>query len=164
VKVEGWGLTKAPPGGHGYVVNGQNYRVDKLCHPEGFINDILGSGGTGAFTPQWGPNPDPNGNPSNWAPAIGNVTPPPAQPPPSASLDAAVRVLIEAAVAPLRTDIAALKTQKPPAPQPLSLTGRKVALRTDNGYYVVAEDGGAGEVNATRQSVGGWETFTLEEQ
>lgn len=86
VKAEGWGLTKAPAGGHGYVVNGQNYRVDKLCHPQGFINDILGSSGLGLFTPQWSPSADANGNPSNWAPAIGDVPPPPPPPPPSDDL------------------------------------------------------------------------------
>jgi hypothetical protein len=78
VKAEGWGLCKAPAGGHGVLMNGQNYRVDKLCHPQGFINDILGSSGTGAATAQWGPTADANGNPSNWAPAFGDVvTPPP---------------------------------------------------------------------------------------
>jgi len=41
------------------------------------------------------------------------------------------------------------------------LNGDLVALRTDAGYYVVAENGGGGVVNANRLSVGPWETFTI---
>lgn len=86
VAADGWGLTKAPAGGSGVVIGGQNYRTDKLCHPAGFINDILGSTGTGAASAQWGPNADPNGNASNWAPPVvltpapGPVVVPPAPP------------------------------------------------------------------------------------
>lgn len=103
VKAEGWGLTKAPPGGHGWIVNGQNYRVDKLCHPQGFINDILGSSGAGESKPQWSPNADANGNPSNWAPAIGDVPPPPPpdNPPPASDDLAKLRNELHAAVADL---------------------------------------------------------------
>ena len=79
VRADGWGLTKAPAGGSGYVVNGQNYRLDKLCHPSGYINDIL-SDTPGAAGAQWGPNADANGNPSNWAPPVG-LTPVPDPPP-----------------------------------------------------------------------------------
>lgn len=82
VKADGWGLTKAPAGGSGFIVNGQNYRLDKLCHPSGFINDIL-SDTPGAAGAQWGPNADSNGNPSNWAPAVAldGQSQPPVQPP-----------------------------------------------------------------------------------
>jgi pimeloyl-ACP methyl ester carboxylesterase len=36
-----------------------------------------------------------------------------------------------------------------------------VSLRADNGQFVVAEGGGGGMVNANRNDVGPWETFTL---
>ena len=36
-----------------------------------------------------------------------------------------------------------------------------IALRTANGYYVVAENGGGDVVNANRTAVGPWETFHL---
>ena len=107
VKADGWGLTKAPAGGSGFVVNGQNYRLDKLCHPSGYINDIL-SDTPGAAGAQWGPNADSNGNPSNWAPAVALDGPsqppvpqpsqPPAQPP---SVD----------LQPLKDQIAALEAR-----------------------------------------------------
>lgn len=42
--------------------------------------------------------------------------------------------------------------------------GDEVALRTVNGKYVCAELGGGGEVNATRDSGGAWETFGLEKK
>lgn len=83
VKADGWGLTKAPAGGSGWVVNGQNYRLDKLCHPSGYINDIL-SDTPGAAGAQWGPNPDANGNSANWAAAVAlGSEPPPSGPPPA---------------------------------------------------------------------------------
>lgn len=40
--------------------------------------------------------------------------------------------------------------------------GDSVALRTENGMYVCAEDGGGGEVSANRQERREWETFVLE--
>lgn len=44
-------------------------------------------------------------------------------------------------------------------------TGLRVAaqvhLRTNDGHYLVAEEGGGGAVNANRTSAGAWETFTL---
>jgi hypothetical protein len=39
--------------------------------------------------------------------------------------------------------------------------GTHIALRSNSGYYVVAEQGGGSVVNANRPWVGGWETFTL---
>lgn len=39
--------------------------------------------------------------------------------------------------------------------------GDAIALRSQNGYYVVAEGGGGGVVNVNRQAIGGWETFRL---
>lgn len=80
-------------------------------------------------------------------------------PPPAGSLDAMVRGLIEAAVAPLRAEIAELKA-RPGQPS----TSRRVAIKTDNGRYLTAEDGGGGDVTANRTAVGAWEVFTLEEQ
>ncbi len=39
--------------------------------------------------------------------------------------------------------------------------GDSVALKASNGQYVVAEGGGGGAVNANRNAIGAWETFTL---
>lgn len=45
------------------------------------------------------------------------------------------------------------------------LDGARVALRTDGGAYVTAEDGGGGEINAKGpRPFGGWQIFTLELQ
>ncbi|MCB0304641.1 MAG: hypothetical protein KDI38_12775 [Calditrichaeota bacterium] len=41
--------------------------------------------------------------------------------------------------------------------------GSFFTLRTQKGYYIVAEHGGGAEVNANRFAVGGWEVFTLVE-
>jgi hypothetical protein len=38
-----------------------------------------------------------------------------------------------------------------------------VALRTDNGHYVVAENGGGTKVNANRVAIGEWEKFRMYE-
>lgn len=37
----------------------------------------------------------------------------------------------------------------------------RIALQATNGQYVAAEEGGGREVNANRDAVGPWETFTL---
>ncbi len=42
------------------------------------------------------------------------------------------------------------------------IDGKRIALRTDNGHYLTAENGGGGAVVATRTEAGGWETFTVE--
>jgi hypothetical protein len=39
--------------------------------------------------------------------------------------------------------------------------GDEIALQSAQGYYVVAENGGGGVVNADRTSIGAWETFVL---
>lgn len=123
VSADGWGLTKAPSGGHGYIVGGQNYRVDKLCHPQGFICDILGSSGSGAAVAAWNVNADPNGNAGNWAAAIPGFTitpsvpPPPVNPtPPSPDLTTLIGLVAElhASVATLKAQVAQL--QSAPAP------------------------------------------------
>lgn len=44
---------------------------------------------------------------------------------------------------------------------PFQCPGNQVALRTINGYYVVAEGGGGGEVRADRLQIGAWERFTV---
>lgn len=44
------------------------------------------------------------------------------------------------------------------------LESRKIAIKTHDGHYLCAEQGGGGPVNATRIEVGGWETFTIESQ
>jgi hypothetical protein len=41
------------------------------------------------------------------------------------------------------------------------LSGQRIALRTENGHYVCAENGGGQELIANRTSVGPWETFTI---
>jgi subtilisin family serine protease len=40
-------------------------------------------------------------------------------------------------------------------------SGDSFALQSGNGYYVVAEGNGGGEVNCNRTAIGTWETFTL---
>lgn len=40
---------------------------------------------------------------------------------------------------------------------------QRIAIRTQNGHYVVAENGGGGVVNANRTQIGIWEVFTLAE-
>jgi hypothetical protein len=40
--------------------------------------------------------------------------------------------------------------------------GLSIALRTNNGHLLCAEGGGGNEVNATREIIGGWETFLVE--
>ena len=40
--------------------------------------------------------------------------------------------------------------------------GLSIALRTDNGHVICAEGGGGNEVNATRKTIGKWETFLVE--
>lgn len=114
VAADGWGLTKAPAGGEGVIVNGQNYRLDKLCHPSGFINDILG-GTPGPASAQWGPNADANGNASNWAPPVGVSAPPPQQPPPSPFDPSALLAQIAA----LGARVKALESKPDPVVPPL---------------------------------------------
>jgi hypothetical protein len=41
------------------------------------------------------------------------------------------------------------------------MSGQRIALRTENGHYVCAENGGGQELVANRTSVGPWETFTI---
>lgn len=43
----------------------------------------------------------------------------------------------------------------------LLMSGDRVALRTANGQYLCAENGGGGEVVANRTTMGPWETFTI---
>ena len=40
--------------------------------------------------------------------------------------------------------------------------GLSIALRTANGHVICAEGGGGNEVNATRETIGKWETFLVE--
>jgi hypothetical protein len=40
-------------------------------------------------------------------------------------------------------------------------SGDAIALRSVNGYYCVAENGGGGTVNVNRTSIGSWETFHI---
>ena len=39
--------------------------------------------------------------------------------------------------------------------------GQRIALRTENGHYLCAENGGGQELIANRTGVGPWETFTI---
>ena len=93
------------------------------------------------------------------------TTPPPITPPPDLSdLDAIISARITAALAPIQHDLAALKADAQ-GQTDHSLTGKRVALRADNGKYVCA-DGNAGPdkpLLANRDGVGSWETFELEE-
>lgn len=105
-----------------------------------------------------------------WVAGVDAIDPPPVPDgPPSETLTVwrsvlAGWALLEARIEALEKHVAALRAVKPVEQTPLVLTGRRIALRTDNGHYVGAENGGGGTVYADRTTVGGWETFTLEEQ
>ena len=136
VAADGWGLT-SPPSGSGVIVNGRTYRLDKLAHRAGYINDIL-SGTPGPAGAQWGPNPDAAGT-SQWAPALPitgtTPTPPPVQPPPVTPDDAdlklrvgALEAALEHILMTLEGDDARLRTleaAKPPVVPDLSGVARK---------------------------------------
>lgn len=44
---------------------------------------------------------------------------------------------------------------------PPLVSGDSICLRTDNGHFVVAEQGGGREMAANRRECGPWETFTI---
>lgn len=128
------------------------------------IYDII-DGTTG--NPSWdGGEPVVQGENGWWTPGLpvdGPSVPPPNSVGNLASvLTAAGAAALEATIAKLAARIAALESAKPVEQKPVSIDGARIALKTDNGHYLCAENGGGGEVNATRNSAGGWETFTVE--
>lgn len=90
-------------------------------------------------------------------------TPVPSSPSsPGAAIDAAL-VALKAECEGLRARLAAVEA-RPSGSAPVSLAGLRVALKTDNGHYLTAEEGG-GKAPFNRESVGGgWEVFTIEPQ
>jgi hypothetical protein len=93
--------------------------------------------------------------------------PVPSQPPAprgaGAQIDAELTALLTRLAA-LENKVAELAARPVVTPAPVSLAGQRIALKTNDGHYLCAEAGGGGEVNATREAVGGWETFTVEPQ
>jgi hypothetical protein len=163
----GWGLLSKQPGENQYNGHG----VDSIIYkPTQQVVDILSNAGAReegenlSASPTWQEQPKRPGN--EWMPPF-DVPPgdddPPDVPPVSVSLIdtrnlQAVLKTMMADHAALAGEVAALKA-RPPQSFPT-----RIALRTDNGHYLCAEGGGGGEVNATRESAGGWETFTIESQ
>jgi hypothetical protein len=173
---EGWGLCKAPSGGHGFVVDGQNYRVDKIVLKNtSVLVDILGSSGTGASTPVWNVNEnDPNAL-TSWAHFVSNIpddngnTDPNPPVPNNSELQSLKNLVLK-----LQGDLESLRSAA-------IMRGDRIALKTGhewNGvekeYYLCAEQMGSpedslaqdirtpGAVNASRKSVGAFESWTVE--
>ncbi len=162
--------------------NNNNNSDDALCYllSDGRfeIYDIISGGDGSASWDYKGTFAD--GENGYFRDVPGSVPPPPTGPgnplPPSGdAVTAAIRGLIAADIAPLQSKVAeqatALKAAEAkiaalearPSGGATKLDGARVALRTDNGHYLTAELGGGGDVNATRERVGGgWEIFTLE--
>jgi hypothetical protein len=163
-----YGLLKKESGTLGTRADGTKHAVQILMHKSGRLVHVLSDTG-----PEWSPLPETDTRAADFwiqpLPEGDSVPPvvdppgtplPPEAPPEATSLDAIVRGLIAAAVAPLRAELDALKAR----PQPSGSFPSRIALRTDNGNYLCAEDGGGLAVNATRYAVGSWETFTVEPQ
>lgn len=174
---EGLGLLRKDGGNHG-----PQPTTGILCSCDWIVNSKTGTGGDclvkgpdstigelNIATPTWN-----DGTPFDQSHFVQPVAPdgtvpPGPNPPPSGSSFAAAAGELEVRIANLTRTvqeqgklIAALEAKT--GEHTSSLTGKRVALRTDNGHYVCAEGGGSGEVNATRPNAGSWETFTLEEQ
>lgn len=91
----------------------------------------------------------------------------PTQPPPAGGagspVEAAVRALIDAAVAPLLARLAALEARPTSQPsRPVSLNGLRIAVKSDKGAYLSARHDEADLVRANRPTVEDWERWTLE--
>jgi hypothetical protein len=152
-----WGRKsrKKPKGQHGEIAVQPNTDGLTYLRPDGLfeIYDVIG-GGSGS--PTWsGYGPFKPGENGYWAPPQAGIEPgipDPSPPPPPPTGDLA------AEVAALRAAVAAL-TLKVKTLTPLE--GARIALQTDTGFYLVAEGGGGGTVNANRRVADAWETFTV---
>jgi hypothetical protein len=172
-------LFKKDGGSHVTLPNGVNVSQDIVLYPddhEGF--DILGDA-EGAATPGWSSKGTMVGefvDVSGLSTGGSEPGPKPSPTPSPATTFGAAAAALELAIANLtRTvqeqgkTIAALAA-KTPESHAISLDGVKIALRTDNGHFVSAQDGGGGVIHTQRPvpgepvdgyQPGGWETFTV---
>jgi len=170
---EGCGLLQKGPGGENEVqYQGTSYAAARVCYPNGQIYKVLTDVPT-TNGPTWSDNG--TVEPSRYRPAL--PVDDASAPQPATTLDAIVRGLIESAVAPfhdeiaaLKAEVAALKAQKPIEQPPLSLDGRRIALKTSLGHYICEDrdhhetPDRSANLLANRDSAGEWETFTIEDK
>lgn len=142
------------------------YRWSDNASDQPLLVDVLGDGGGANIEAfqilDW---PEPAG--AVWiAPRVTTVPGPTTPTPPSTStgpggqIDAELAALLKRLVT-LENKVAEVAARPVvTTPPPTGLSGR-IALKTFDGHYLCAEGGGGGTVNATRDAVGGWETFTI---
>jgi hypothetical protein len=181
LRAEGCGLHERPASGENVVtVDGETYGASRVMYKDGDLYKLVSDAGdAGANGPQWAR--EEAIDPARWRAALkpdevvepGPVTPPTPPPVPSGTglldtrrLDAVIVELraANAALVARVEDISHTLTEivVSNAGKPTGHVAYRVALRTDNGHYLCAESGGGGLVHSDRDSVGGWETFTLE--
>jgi hypothetical protein len=169
-------------GGTNILIPALNLRVsqDIIVMPNGEGFDVLGDG-EGAATPGWdskgqmvGEFVDVSGVKLSDSPVVvvdGGGTQPQASTFASAAASIEARIAsIAAAVDALKSVVNELKQRPILKPEAVNLDGVKIALRTDNGHFLSAQDGGGGVVHTQRPepgqpvegyTPGGWETFTV---
>jgi hypothetical protein len=169
-------------GGTNILIPALNVHVsqDIIVMPNGEGFDVLGDG-EGAATPGWdskgqmvGEFVDVSGVKLDDSPVVvggGGGT----QPQTSGFADAAAALEariagIAAAVDALKSVVDELKQRPVVKPEAVNLDGLKIALRTDNGHFLSAQDGGGGVVHTQRPepgqptegyNPGAWETFQI---
>jgi hypothetical protein len=164
-KATGAKLLRKDNGTHVTLPNGVNVSQDILGFGDGAeCYDVLGDG-ENAATPGWGAKGAIAGE---WIDVSGFGVPTTGTTVPTSGTPASPGAALDAHIAALTARIAALEARPLPTPQTpqgaVSLTGKRVAIKTDNGHWLTAEDGGGSTVVANRTEAGGWEIFTLEEQ
>jgi hypothetical protein len=129
------------------------------------LYDTLGDAG-GSNTPTFSPldYPQPAGavfiRVDSAAPPVPGTPPSPTSTGPGGQIDAELAALLKRLVT-LENKVAEVAARPVvTTPPPTGLSGR-IALKTFDGHYLCAEGGGGGTINATRDAVGGWETFTI---
>lgn len=161
---DGAGFVKSAAGKENTIGYGDGFvRTSRLVYADGHMYKLIADAGPGgANRPQWAD--EGMDDPALFVKAAEvspKTEPPPPEPQPGVDVAPDIaRLNRQVAVLTARYDelkdlIANLRP---------TVDGARVALRTENGHYLCAEGGGGGSVNATRDAVGGWETFTLERQ
>lgn len=161
-----WGLNgkRGDPNNPSHDIFAYRWTRDVTQQP--ILVDVLGDGGGANIESfQILPWPEPAGAvwiaPRSVVPAPGTPTPPPTASSPGSQIDAELAALLKRLVA-LENKVAEVAARPVPS-APAGLSGR-IALKTNDGHYLCAEAGGGGDVNATREGAGPWETFTVEPQ
>lgn len=168
-------------GGTNILIPALNVHVsqDIIVMPNGEGFDVLGDG-EGAATPGWdskgqmtGEFVDVSGVKLDDSPVVGGevVTVPTTNTFANAATILEARIAsIAAAVDALKAVVNELKNRPVVKPEAVNLDGLKIALRTDNGHFLSAQDGGGGVVHTQRPepgqptegyNPGAWETFTV---